>query len=281
MATLEELYSRLQDLQERQSTIDNSSPTITPDGGVTDINESVDAATAAVAAANVSKNTATSAASSAAGYAGVAKAARDEAVASASTAADAAISANSSKSAAATSATNAATSAANAENYSLRASMFATTAETAKTDTLTAYEGALEAYAGSIEVLADVEAIRANTVEAWQNIQNSIYSATEIEISDEGALTWANPETHKIYYSAGIPVTNLVVSFTEDYYASSVEDIQYITELHFISHSTIQSSYSDDLIYWSGNDCARGKFVPVGDRVCKASATGLHLGKEC
>ena len=260
MATLEDLNTRLQELQARQTDIDGATPSITPGNGVTDITEAVNTTADAVTAANTSKNLAASAASSAAGYANVAKTARDAAADSASAASDYATRADASKSAAATSATN-------AENYSLRASMFATTAETAKTDTLTAYEGALEAYAGSIEVLADVEAIRANTVEAWQNIQNSIYSASEIEVSDEGVLVWANPETHKIYYSAGIPVTNLTVSFTDGSYTARVNDIQYITELHFISYSTIQSSYSDDLIYWSGNDCASGKFVPAGDRV--------------
>lgn len=260
MATLEDLNTRLQELQARQDGIDTSTRTIIPEDGVTNINASVTAATDAVSAANESAYRAGQSASSAAGYANSAKTARDAAADSASAASDYATRADFSKSAAATSATNASTAATNAATA-------ASTAETAKNDTLTAYEGALEAYAGSIEVLADVEAIRANTVEAWQNIQNSIYSAIEIEISDEGALTWANPNTHKIYYGAGIPVTNLAVSFTEDYYTSSVEDIQYITELHFISHSTIQSSYSDDLIYWSGNDCASGKFVPAGDRV--------------
>jgi hypothetical protein len=224
------------------------------------ITEAVTTATNAASAANASKDTALSAAASSAGYASWAEKCRDNAAYSASAASTYAANANSSKSAAASSATAAKSSETNATAAK-------TAAETAKTDTLTAYEGALEAYAGSIDVLADVEAIRANTVEAWQNIQNSIYTPAEVYISDEGALTWANPETHKIYYSAGIPVTNLVVSFTEDYYASSVEDIQYITELHFISHSTIQSSYRDDLIYWSGNDCASGKFVPAGDRV--------------
>jgi hypothetical protein len=147
------------------------------------------------------------------------------------------------------------------------ASTDAETASSAEAGALSAYEGALEAYAGSIDVLADVEAIRANTVEAWQNIQNSIYTPAEVYISDEGVLAWADPETHKIYYNAGMPVTNLTVSFTDDYYTDSVADIRYITELHFISHSTIQSSYSNDLIYWSGNDCANGKFVPAGNRV--------------
>jgi hypothetical protein len=260
MATLEDLNARLQGLQERQSGIDNSTRTIIPENGVTDITEAVNTTADAVSAANTSKNLAASAASSAAGYANVAKTARDAAADSASAASDYATRADASKSAAATSATNATTAATNATAAK-------TAAETAKTDTLTAYEGALEAYAGSIDVLADVEAIRANTVEAWQNIQNSIYTPAEVYISDEGVLAWADPETHKIYYNAGMPVTNLTVSFTDDYYTDSVADIRYITELHFISHSTIQSSYSNDLIYWSGNDCANGKFVPAGNRV--------------
>lgn len=262
MATLdlEDLNERLQELQTRQTAIDESTSSITPGNGVTDITEAVNTTTDAVSAANTSKNLAASAASSAAGYANVAKTARDAAADSASAAADDATSAESSKSAAATSATNASTAATNATAAK-------TAAETAEEGALSAYEGALEAYSGTIEVLADVEAIRVSTVEAWQNIQNSIYTAVEIGISDEGALTWANPESHKIYYSAGISVANMTVSFTEDYYTTCVDDIRYITELHFISHSTIQSSYRDDLIYWSGNDCANGKFVPAGNRV--------------
>jgi hypothetical protein len=254
MATsLDDLNTRLSELKGRQTELDAQTPVINPVDAITDVTTSVTTAAAAASAATTASVNAQSAAASAAGYASAASRARTAVE-------ELAPSVNDAAAEAAMSATNATTAATNATAAK-------TAAETAKTDTLTAYEGALEAYAGSIDVLADVEAIRANTVEAWQNIQNSIYTPAEVYISDEGVLAWADPETHKIYYNAGMPVTNLTVSFTDDYYTDSVADIRYITELHFISHSTIQSSYSDDLIYWSGNDCANGKFVPAGNRV--------------
>lgn len=261
MATsLDDLNTRLSELKDRQTALDEQSPVINPVDAITDVTTSVTTAAEAASAATTASVNAASSAASAAGYASAASRARTAVEELAPTINDAAAEA-------ATSASSALASKNAAYSSAATASADAETASSAQQGALSAYEGALEAYSGTIEVLADVEAIRASTVETWQNIQNSIYTPTYIEISDEGALTWANPETHKIYYSASMPVTNLTVSFTEDYYAASVEDIQYITELHFISHSTIQSSYSDDLIYWSGNDCANGKFVPAGDRV--------------
>ena len=261
MATsLDDLNTRLSELKDRQTALDEQSPVINPVDAITDVTTSVTTAAEAASAATTASVNAASSAASAAGYASAASRARTAVEELAPTINDAAAEA-------ATSASSALASKNAAYSSAATASADAETASSAQQGALSAYEGALEAYSGTIEVLADVEAIRASTVETWQNIQNSIYTPTYIEISDEGALTWANPETHKIYYSASMPVTNLTVSFTEDYYAASVEDIQYITELHFISHSTIQSSYSDDLIYWSGNDCASGKFVPAGNRV--------------
>lgn len=89
MATLEELYDRLLDLQERQDNIDKSTPTITPGSGEVDINNAVTEATKAYSAAQNSANNAESAAASAAGYASWAEKCRDNAVYSASVAVDA------------------------------------------------------------------------------------------------------------------------------------------------------------------------------------------------
>lgn len=261
MATsLDDLNTRLSELQVRQTTIDAQTPVINPVDAITDVTTSVTTAADAANAATTASVNAASSAASAMGYASAAARARTAVEELMPTINDAAIEVAAAASSALAS-KNAASSSAST------ASTAATTASGAEQGALSAYEGTLAAYSGSIEVLADVEAIRANTVEAWQNIQNSIYSAIEIEATTDGSLVWADPETHKIYYSAGGPVTNLTVSFADDYYTTCVDDIRYITELHFISHSTIQSSYSDDLIYWSGNDCANGKFVPAGARV--------------
>ena len=257
MATLDELNQRLQDLQGRQSTIDSSTPAITPDSGVVDITNAVDAATDAASAADASKDTASSAASSAAGYAGVAKIARDNAADSASAAADYANNANTSKSAAATSATNAANSATAATNAK-------TAAQTAEANTLTAYEGTLNAYSSVVEMYDDLAGLEQKAGDALATAQSLVYKTTELEITD-GVTSIQDPKSHTIYHST-TPVSSIAISWPTTF-AECAADVQYITNFMFTTADTMGESTwgTTDQIYWSGNDCATGIFLPTAN----------------
>ena len=264
MAILEELNAHLQALQVRQDGIDNSTPTITPGNGVYSITYAVTAATDAAEAADASKDTAASAASVAAGYAGVAKTARDTAVYSASAASNYAAHAESSKSAAATSATNAAASATTATGAK-------TAAETAAANALEAYSGAIDAYSGTVEIYSEMSALRDNIIDGLNKLDNALYSVFSIETSgaaDAATLNLINPQHHTIYYSAGAAVEQLNITYDDSYIQSCIENPQYVTELHYIaSTNDPKASYPADVIYWSGNDCARGIFTPSSQTV--------------
>ena len=250
MATLEELNERLQALQVRQDGIDNSTPTITPGNGVYSITEAVTAATDAAEAADTSKDTAASAAASAAGYAGVAKTARDEAVYSASAAAEYAYNANTSKSAAAASATT--------------ATGAKTAAQTAEVNTLTAYEGTLNAYSAVVEMYDDLAGLEQKVGDVLATAQSLIYKTTELEITD-GATSIVDPKSHTIYHST-TPVSSIAISWPLTF-TDCASDVQYITNFIFTTADTMGESTwgTIDQIYWSGNDCARGIFIPTSN----------------
>lgn len=252
---LDTLNQRLQALQERQSAIDGSTPTITPGSGVTDINNAVTAATDAAEAADASKDTAASAAASAAGYAGVAKTARDEAIDYANTASTYATNANTSKSAAATSASNAATSATAATNAK-------TAAQTAEANTLTAYEGTLNAYSSVVEMYDDLAGLEQKAGDALATAQSLIYKTTELEITD-GVTSIQDPKSHTIYHST-TPASSIAISWPTTF-ADCAADVQYITNFIFTTADTMGESTwgTTDQIYWSGNDCATGIFIPT------------------
>lgn len=255
MATLDELNQRLQDLQERQSGIDDSTPTITPDSGVVDINNALTSATGAASAANNSSNTAMSAAASAAGYASWAEKCRDNAAYSASAAADYAANANTSKSAAATSASNAATSATTATNAK-------TAAQTAEANTLTAYEGTLNAYSSVVEMYDDLAGLEQEAGAALAAAQSLVYKTTELTITD-GVTSIQDPKSHTIYHST-TPVSSIAIRWPMTF-DDCATDVQYITNFIFTTAATMgESTWGDnDQIYWSGNDCAIGIFVPT------------------
>lgn len=255
MATLDELNTRLQELQERQSDIDNSTPTIDPEDGVTDINNAVTAATDAASAADTSKDLAESAASSAAGYAGVAKTERAAAADSASAAADYATRADSSKSAAANSATAAATSATDATTAK-------TAAQTAEENALTAYEGTLNAYSAVVEMYDDLAGLEQKAGDALATAQSLVYKTTELEITD-GITSIQDPKSHTIYHST-TPVSSIAISWPETF-TDCATDVQYITNFMFTTAATMGESTwgTTDQIYWSGNDCATGIFIPT------------------
>ena len=255
MATLEELNQRLQDLQDRQNTIDGSTPTITPGSGVVDINNAVTSATSAATAANASKDTAASAAASAAGYAGVAKAARDEAIDYAGTASTYAANANTSKSAAATSATNAA-------NSATAATTAKTAAQTAEANTLTAYESTLNAYSSVVEMYDDLAGLEQKAGDALATAQSLVYKTTELEI-ENGVTSITDPKSHTIYHST-TPVSSVAISWPTTF-AECAADVQYITNFMFTTAATMGESTwgTTDQIYWSGNDCATGIFIPT------------------
>lgn len=252
---LDTLNQRLQELQARQNTIDGSTPTITPGDGVYSITEAVTAATNAASAANTSKDLAASSASSAAGYAGVAKTARDAAADSANAAADYANNANTSKSAAATSATNAATSATTATNAK-------TAAQTAEANTLTAYEGTLNAYSSVVEMYDDLAGLEQKAGDALATAQSLVYKTTELTI-DNGIASIQDPKSHTIYHST-TPVSSVAISWPTTF-TDCADDVQYITEFIFTTADTMGESTwgDDDQIYWSGNDCATGIFLPT------------------
>lgn len=266
MATLEELNARLQELQTRQTDIDTSTPTIDPEDGVTNINNAVIAATDAASAANTSKNLAASAASSSAGYANVAKTARDAAADSASAAADYATRADSSKSAAATSATNAATSATAATNAK-------TAAQTAEANTLTAYEGTLNAYSSVVEMYDDLAGLEQKAGNALATAQSLVYKTTELVI-DNGVTSIQDPKSHTIYHST-TPVSSVAISWPTTF-AECAADVQYITNFIFTTADTMGESTwgTTDQIYWSGNDCATGIFLPTANVIYDIIVTG-------
>lgn len=255
MATLDELNQRLQDLQDRQDAIDDSTPTITPDSGVVDINNALTSATGAASAANNSSNTAMSAAASAAGYASWAEKCRDNAAYSASAAADYAANANTSKSAAATSASNAATSATTATNAK-------TAAQTAEANTLTAYEGTLNAYSAVVEMYDDLAGLEQKAGDALATAQSLVYKTTELEITD-GVTSIQDPKSHTIYHST-TPASSIAISWPTTF-ADCAADVQYITNFMFTTAATMGESTwgTTDQIYWSGNDCATGIFIPT------------------
>lgn len=248
MATLDELNQRLQELQGRQSTIDGSTPTITPGSGVVDINNALTSATSAATAANASKDTAASAAASAAGYAGVAKAARDEAIDYANTASTYAANANTSKSAAATSATT--------------ANNAKTAAQTAEANALTAYEGTLNAYSSVVEMYDDLAGLEQKAGDALATAQSLVYKTTELEITD-GITSIQDPKSHTIYHST-TPASSIAISWPTTF-AECAADVQYITNFMFTTAATMGESTwgTTDQIYWSGNDCATGIFIPT------------------
>lgn len=257
MATLNELNVRLQALQERQSDIDTSTPTITPGNGVYSITEAVTTATNAASQADTSKDLAASSASSAAGYAGVAKTARDAAADSESAAADYATRADSSKSAAANSATAAATSATAATESK-------TAAQTAETNTLTAYEGTLNAYSAVVEMYDDLAGLEQNAGAALATAQSLVYKTTELVITD-GATSITDPKSHTIYHST-TPVSSIAISWPMTF-DDCATDVQYITNFMFTTAATMGESTwgTTDQIYWSGNDCATGIFLPTAN----------------
>lgn len=252
---LDTLNQRLQELQGRQSTIDSTPPVIEPDGGVTDITNAVEAATSAASAANTSKDTAISAAASAAGYASWAEKCRDAAADYANTASTYAANANTSKSAAATSASNAATSATTATNAK-------TAAQTAEANTLTAYEGTLNAYSAVVEMYDDLAGLEQTAGDALATAQSLVYKTTELEITD-GVTSITDPKSHTIYHST-TPVSSIAIRWPMTF-DDCATDVQYITNFIFTTAATMgESTWGDnDQIYWSGNDCAIGIFVPT------------------
>ncbi|MBQ8196188.1 MAG: hypothetical protein IJZ47_12600, partial [Oscillospiraceae bacterium] len=205
-------------------------------------------ATSAASAANASKDTAASAAASAAGYAGVAKAARDEAIDYANTASTYAANANTSKSAAATSATT--------------ANNAKTAAQTAEANALTAYEGTLNAYSSVVEMYDDLAGLEQKAGDALATAQSLVYKTTELEITD-GVTSIQDPKSHTIYHST-TPASSIAISWPTTF-ADCAADVQYITNFMFTTAATMGESTwgTTDQIYWSGNDCATGIFIPT------------------
>lgn len=230
MATsLTDLNDRLEELKGRQNRLNEQPTTTNPVDAIQNITASVATAADAANAAYSASINAASAAASAAGHASAASRAEDAADASAQSANEAASTASS--------------AATNALSY--------------KEATYSTYYSVEEMYSGVVDLEQKADA----TLAAAQAL---VYKTEVLGITD-GVADIRDPKSHTTYYSI-TPATSVAISWPNTF-AACAADVQYITNFIFTTAADMgESTWSaTDQIYWSGNDCEGGTFLPAGN----------------